>query len=368
MMARTILITGATGAVGTEVVARLAAAGHQVIGMVHRTREFTLGSGRQLRSEAVVPLSADITASGLGLSARERAGLRARVDLIVHCAAITDFGREPAVYDRVNVDGTAHVIEFATSGPRPPTPLLHVSTAYVCGERDGVIGEAGLDTGQRFANHYEDSKFRAELAVRAAADQGLPTVVVRPSIVTGAARTGVIRDFSNMYVVLRVLTRGLVRTIPGHYDAVVDLVPIDYVADAVSQVCERFEDAAGHTLHLAGAQPLTLRDFSDVMAEFPSFHVPRYVPPHGFEPALMGDLERRYYERVVALYESYFRRRAVFDTSTAYRLIPARPAAGGRPYLRRLLRYGMRAGYFRPAPPPAQARPEPVTAGEAARR
>jgi thioester reductase-like protein len=367
-MARTILITGATGAVGTEVAARLAAAGHSVIGMVHQTREFVRGSGRRLPAGAVVPLSGDITTPGLGLSSRQRSELRGRVDLIVHCAAMTDFGRDPAVYDTVNVDGTARIIEFATSGSRSAAPLVHVSTAYVCGERDGVISEAELDTGQRFANHYENSKFRAELAVRAAAEHGLPAVVVRPSIVTGAARTGVIRDFSNMYVVLRVLTRGLVRTIPGHYDAVIDLVPIDFVADAIGQVCERFDDAAGHTLHLTGAPPLTLRDFSDVMAEFPSLHVPRYVPPYGFEPTLMPDLERRYYERVVALYESYFRRRAVFDTSTAQRLIEARPAAGGRPYLRRLLRYGMRAGYFLPAPPPACAQPEPRTTGGAVRQ
>lgn len=367
-MASTILITGATGAVGTEVAARLAVGGHSVIGMVHRTREFVRGSGHRLPLTAVVPLSADITVPGLGLSSRERSELRGRVDLIVHCAAKTEFGLDPAVYETVNFDGTARIVEFATSGSRSPTPLIHVSTAYVCGERDGIITEAELDTGQRFANHYENSKFHAELAVRAATEQGLPAVVVRPSIVTGAARTGAIRDFSNMYAVLKVLTRGLVRTIPGHYDAVVDLVPIDYVADAIGQVCERFDDAAGHTLHITGATPLTLRDFSDVMAEFPSFHVPRYVPPYGFEPNLLPDLERRYYERVVALYESYFRRRAVFDTSTAHRLIRTRPAAGGRPYLRRLLRYGMRAGYFRPAPPPAQAQPEPLSTGGAVRQ
>jgi thioester reductase-like protein len=356
-MARTILITGATGGVGAEVAARLAAAGHAVIGMVHQTREFVRGSGQRLRAGAVVPLTGDVTTPGLGLAARELSELRGRVDLIVHCAAMTRFGLDPAAYEAVNVHGTARVIEFATSGSRSPVPLVHVSTAYVCGERDGLIRETDLDTGQRFANHYENSKFRAELAVRTAAEHGLPAVVVRPSIVTGAARTGVIRDFTNMYVVLRVLTRGLVRTIPGHYDAVVDLVPIDFVADAIAQVCERFDHAAGHTLHLTAAAPLTLGDFSDVMAEFPSFHVPRYVPPYGFDPTLMPDLERRYYERIVALYESYFRRRAFFDTSTAQQLSQARPAVGGRPYLRRLLRYGMRVGYFRPAPPPDMARP-----------
>jgi nucleoside-diphosphate-sugar epimerase len=366
-MAKTILITGATGAVGTEVAARLAVAGHSVIGMVHQTREFVRGGGRGLPAGAVVPISGDITTPGLGLSPWQRSELRSRVDLIVHCAAVTDFGRDAALYDAVNVDGTARIIEFAAGGSRPGIALVHVSTAYVCGERDGVVSETELDTGQRFANHYEDSKFRAELSVRAAAEQGLPAVVVRPSIVTGAARTGVIRDFGNMYVVLRVLTRGLVRTIPGHYDAVIDLVPIDFVADAISQVCERFDDAAGHTLHLTGAPPLTLRDFSDVMAEFPSLHVPRYVPPYGFEPSLMPDLERRYYERVVALYESYFRRRAVFDTSVAERFIQARPSAGGRPYLRRLLRYGMRVGYFRPSPPPGHVQGEVLAAGGAVR-
>ena len=358
-MPLTILVTGATGAVGTEVTARLMAAGHSVIALVHRTPQIVRGSGRRLPRGDLSIITGNLTATALGLPAGQLAALRERLDVIVHCAAVTDFGRDPAIYQAVNVAGTFRVIELATSGSRGAVPLVHVSTAYVCGERDGTIGEADLDVGQRFTNHYEESKFRAELAVREAAGLGLPTVVVRPSIVAGTARAGVVRDFANMYLVLRLLVRGLVRTIPGHYDAIIDLVPIDYVADAIGQVSERFDEAAGQTLHLVGVTPLTLRDFSDVMAEYPSFHVPRFVPPYGFEPSRLPAAERRYYERVIGLYESYFRRRAIFDTTNARRLLTGPPQAGGKTYLRRLLRYGMRAGYFRP---PLEAVAQPATA------
>jgi len=167
----------------------------------------------------------------------------------VHCAAITDFGRAEALYQQVNVDGTRQVIELAREHA---TPLVHVGTAYVCGERSGTIAESELDVGQRLGNNYEESKLRAETLVRKANADGLPVAVVRPSIVVGAARTGVVRDFKNIYVVLKLTTQGRVRSIPGHFDAMLDLVPVDHVADVVAATVDRFAEAEGRTFHAVG--------------------------------------------------------------------------------------------------------------------
>ncbi|MFE2531448.1 SDR family oxidoreductase [Streptomyces sp. NPDC059371] len=352
----TVLVTGASGFVGAEVTARLTAAGHTVLAVLHRNGDLVRNNGRKLDPGpgTLTRMTGDITHPGLGLSGADRR-LAATADRIVHCAAVTDFGLPPGRYERVNVEGTRHVLGQALAAR---TPLVHVGTAYVCGERDGTAYEDELDLGQRPGNDYEKSKLAAETLVRKAAADGLPVTVVRPSIVTGATRTGRVRDLKTIYPVLRVLTRGLVRTVPGHLDAVLDLVPVDRVADLVTEAATRFPDAEGRTLHAVGHE-LTLRDMSDVLAEYPSLHVPRFVPPSAFSATALPGRERPYYDRVVSLYAPYFRRRVRFDTTHAEAFGHRPPATGAHAYLRRLLDHCLATGYLGPPPPrePA-ARPD----------
>jgi thioester reductase-like protein len=349
-----ILVTGASGLVGAEVVARLARDGHTVFALTHSTPTILRNSGRQLgtvsvedrQPGSVVCLKGDITQPRLGMSTQQYEMLGRTLDRIVHSAALTDFGFDWDTYELLNVTGTQNVLELAQDSRRGPLPLVHLSTAYVCGERAGTIGEDELAVGQTFGTLYEKSKFHAEVAVRRAAAKGVPTAVVRPSIVVGAERTGTIRDFKNIYVVLKMFTDGRVRSVPGFYDAVLDLVPVDYVAGLVSQVATRFEEAAGKTFHAVGSGQHTLLDFSNVLAEYPSFRVPRYVPPASFSPERLPFGERAYYERVVGLYESFFRRRATFDDGTARQFADRMPTVHGHAYLRRLLNYCLRVGYL----------------------
>ncbi|WP_073948062.1 SDR family oxidoreductase [Streptomyces kebangsaanensis] len=344
----TVLVTGAAGLVGAEVTARLTAAGHTVLALLHSRTRLVRNNGRGLTPGpgTLVPVTGDITRPGLGLTDDDRR-LARTADRIVHCAAVTDFGLPEERYDSVNVSGTRHVLDLALAGP---TPLVHVSTAYVCGERDGTAYEDELDVGQRPGNGYERSKLTAETLVREAAAKGLPVTVVRPSIVTGAARTGRVRDFRTIYPVLKVFTRGLVRSAPGHHDAVLDLVPVDHVADLVAGAALRFADAEGRTLHAVGHE-LTLRDFSDVLAEYPSFQVPRFVPPSAFSASALPGRERPYHDRVIALYGTYFRRRVHFDDTQATAFGGRRAPTRGRTYLRRLLDHCLRVGYLGTPPP-----------------
>ncbi|MFF7969750.1 SDR family oxidoreductase [Streptomyces sp. NPDC007905] len=363
----TVLVTGASGLVGAEVTARLTAAGHTVLTLLHRNAELVRNNGRRVDPGpgTLTRIAGDITRPGLGLADDDRR-LAAIADRIVHCAAATDFGLPDERYDHINVTGTRHVLDFALAAR---IPLVHVSTAYVCGERDGTAREDELDVGQRPGNGYEKSKLTAETMVHTAAADGLPVAVVRPSIVTGAGRTGRIRDFKTIYPVLRVLTRGLVRTVPGRYDAVLDLVPVDRVADLVTEAATRFRDVEGRTLHAVGHE-LTLRDFSDVLAEYPSFAIPRFVPQATFSASALPDRERPYYDRVVSLYDTYFRRRVHFDDTQAA-AFSGRPArTNGRPYLRRLLGHCLTTGYLGPTPgqePSATARQEPTATARADR-
>jgi thioester reductase-like protein len=348
----TVLVTGAAGLVGAELTVRLAAAGHSVVAVVHNNTELVRNDGRQIRAcpwekapalpGTVRTLHADVTKPALGLAEPVHAELARQVDRIAHCAAVTEFGHPSAVYESVNVRGTANVLAFAGATSKP---LVHLSTAYVCGERDGVVTEDELDVGQTPGNPYEASKLRAEKLVRRAHANGLPVAVVRPTIVVGAERSGAVREFKNIYTVLKLTTENKVRQIPGRYDATLDLVPVDYVADLTAEVVARLAEVDGVTLHAVGGA-LTLRDFSDVMAEYPSFHVPRFQPPAGFDVERLPLGERMYHERIVSLYQSYFRRGVRFDASAAEGFRVRRRVRGGKPLLRKVFDYAIRAGYL----------------------
>ena len=83
--------------------------------------------------------------------------------------------------------------------------LAYVSTAYVAGKRTGVVYEHELVMGQDFKNHYESTKFQAEVWVRELLDP-VPTTILRPAIVVGDSRTGETEKFDGPYYILRAIS------------------------------------------------------------------------------------------------------------------------------------------------------------------
>ncbi len=347
MSGRRVLVTGASGTIGAEVTAKLSRSGDTVLAAIHHNQTLVRNNRKSipLRSGRVEGVRVDIARPRLGLSKSDYARLQASTDLIVHSAAVTEFGRASELYRDVNEKGTEHVIRFSERSGGPPIPLVHVSTAYVCGNRHGSILEQELDVGQSFANPYEQSKFCAECLVRDAATRGNSTVILRPSIVVGSSRIGATREFKNAYTLLKVLVEGRLHAVPANYDAILDLVPLDYVATMTLAVTQKFEQATGTTLHLLGRSPITLRECGEVLAEYPPFAVPRFVPPQSFDATRLSPIEHGYYERVVKLFEPYLTRHLRFSGEEAQRFASIqRPCT--KTMLRRMLDYSLSCGYL----------------------
>jgi nucleoside-diphosphate-sugar epimerase len=270
--------------------------------------------------------------------------LSRETELIVHSAAVTEFGHAAELYHRTNVHGTEQIIGLATH--RKPVPLVYISTAYVCGFTRGRIPEDEFSPPRRFGNAYEASKFQAETCVRTAGRNGLPYVIVRPSIVVGAGNDGRIREFKNIYTALKLIAKGKVTSIPGNPAATLDLVPWDYLCNVIAKVVVNADQISGKTFHVVGREPLMLQDFSDVIAEYPSLRVPRFVPAESFVVDALPPVERRLYRQIVSLYEPYFIRQMEFLNGNTLRLMDGEVPPRGRPFLRKLINYGEKVGFF----------------------
>ena len=239
-----------------------------------RTAVAKLGSGR------IQLLEGDIRKRRLGLSSEDYERLSAETATAYHLAAIYDLAVRRERAQPINVDGTGNVLELCASCERLER-LNYVSTAYVAGTRRGVVYEHELVLGQGFKNHYESTKFQAELWVRERM-RDIPTTIYRPAIVVGDSKTGETQKFDGPYYMLRVISlmERLGLPIPqfGRSEAPFNVVPVDFVVDAM--VAAGGDPAAvGETLHLVDPEPISAVKLLTVMSRSysdrePSLRVP----------------------------------------------------------------------------------------------
>ena len=301
-----ILLTGATGFVGMAVLSRLLERSNRHIYVLVRAgskgeadarlegvmRSLFDAPGRHAgRVEAVC---GDLTEPGLGLG-DSRGPIGDQVTEVIHGAASVAFDMSLEESRAINVAGTRRVLELAEacaergSGLRR---LTYVSTAYVAGRRRGWAHESELDVGQRFRNGYEQSKHEAERLVCGRRER-LPITVVRPSIVVGERGTGWTTSFNVIYGPLRAFAAGTYPVLPGRHSAVVDIVAVDHLADAILALTASSE-AAGGTFHIVGGENSTtvgeLVRLAACRFDRPS---PRLVPPLAYRAFLHPVMLRR---------------------------------------------------------------------------
>lgn len=352
-----ILITGATGFVGMELLARYLERGERQIVVPVRAHEDQAAAERLdavLRelfgpdaaryAGRVEAVAADLTKPGLGLTQRRREQIAARVDQVVHSAASVSFSLPLDESRRVNVAGTRRVLALAELAREHGglERYVHVSTAYVAGAHPGRFHERDLDVGQDFRNPYEQSKFEAERLVRA---HDLPTTIMRPSIVVGDRHSGWTAAFNVLYWPLRAFARGLYAAVPAIPSAPVDVVSIDYVADAIHALST---DPAtiGETFHLtAGADASNVAELTELASRYFDRPPPRVLAPDEFArfAAQITGLQRTALEQS-SIYFPYFAIDTLFDDAGARaRLEPAGIRVSPlRDYLDRLLDFATR--------------------------
>jgi thioester reductase-like protein len=210
-------------------------------------------------------VAGDITVQGLGIEAKRARALRRGLRQCWHLAAVYDLAVARDVGRRINVEGTKNVLEFVGEAPRLER-LQYVSTAYVSGSHRGTFRETDLDVGQGFKNHYEETKFQAEVEVVRAK---LPHTVYRPGVVVGDSKTGETGKFDGPYHVLRLMEK---LPSPGVFFRIglgfgtVNIVPVDFVVESLAALASS-PSSLGKTYHLCDPQPHSPVELAEMFAE-----------------------------------------------------------------------------------------------------
>lgn len=258
-MTDAIFLTGGTGFLGTEIAAQLLQRTEKTIYVLVRAKDENHAAARLMAAwkdqdilyaavgNRIVPVPGDLVSGDLGLSADMADQLTENVRTIIHAAADVGVTKSRDELMRVNRTGTENLLAFA-GRIREMGKLdrfVQISTAYVAGTQKGrILENAGI--ADSFCGYYEESKAAAEILVR---QSGLPYSVCRPGMIIGSSKDGHIHSFNTIYYVMKLILTGKLSLLPISRQQRLNIVPVDYVAQAVTEIAFAPE-AAGRTFHL----------------------------------------------------------------------------------------------------------------------
>jgi nucleoside-diphosphate-sugar epimerase len=319
-----ILVTGATGFFGRELLSQLADDPRValVVALVRSRTVRDPHTGRVVRREGARArgsallrelgirrahrkfrfVRGDIEKPGLGLAPTVRRALLREVTHVVHSAASVAFDAPFAESYRANVMGTRHVLAFSADAQRTPGAafVAHVGieTSYVhgrTGERPAREGRLEFPA-HYYCNYYELTKAMATLETdRAMFEGGLRVVQILPSIIIGDARDGnnrgdlkvvnaPVNAFGRVRAALAAPSRGwrdgwksralgwLGATFPADRSAELNLVTVDRVAEGVRAALVT-PQAVGARIHLASDRRIRAEEMARIVREEVGLHV-----------------------------------------------------------------------------------------------
>lgn len=348
----TIALTGATGFLGSHLMASMLTSGYKIIILGRPAKKESLKERifRLLRwfgvdnlSDQVTCIDTDLSQDNLGISTEEYSRLCSLVDSVIHCASDTSFSenkREKVM--AANINNLKGILEFSKNAH---VNFFHyISTAYVAGSGVTHCKET-LTSVKTFTNVYEESKAAAENIISGFCDKNeIPLSIIRPSIVYGDSQTGRSLKFNALYFPVRsaqsirdiylndILNNGGLKAakngifidkegylflplkiyLPREGD--INIIPVDYFVNSTISIIERCSDNGIY--HLTNPNRTTMKMVAKYYEKLMKVRGVEII--YGTMP---NDLERNpaeeLFDRFVEPYRPYLSDNREFDRTNA---------------------------------------------------
>jgi nucleoside-diphosphate-sugar epimerase len=327
-MGSTFFLTGYPGFLAGNLVKQLVRDYHETIDHVYllalpelhgqAKEEITNYARKQgVNADLFTVISGDITKPDLAIRAEVNDVLQENVTHVFHLAAVYDLAVPKDIAYQVNVIGTREVNNWVQTLDQLER-YIYFSTAYVSGRREGRIYEHELREGQTFRNHYEHTKYEAELLVDDL-KKSIPTTIIRSGVVKGDSKTGETIKFDGLYFMLNYLDR--VRTfgvIPyfGDGEPEGNFVPSDYILQASSYL--GFAPVGkGKTYHLTDPKPYKMKELLKMLSEHYLGRAPKGKVPVSLVKTTLGAKPIRKWFHVEKEALDYFLVHSSYDCTQA---------------------------------------------------
>ncbi len=275
---REILLTGATGYLGSYLLAALLKKTTATINCLVRGRDGADARQRLVSSlkhydlwrdeheDRIRVLCGDLGQPNFGLDGADWDTLASDVDVIYHNGAHVNFVYPYSALRQANVEGTRRVLQLATT--TRVKAIHHISTIdsllATHTPRPFVENDAPLENPVGVPGGYTGTKWVAEKLMNVAMSRGLPVSIYRPGLILGTIDTGVTQTSDYLLVALKgFLPMGMV----PEYPRIFDTVPVDYVGNAIAEISSR-PASRGRFFHFFNPAPVSIRQFCEWIQEF----------------------------------------------------------------------------------------------------
>ena len=366
-------LTGATGLLGSYLLRDNLRAGRRLAVLCRANRN---ESARQRVESAMarwehetgeilprpVVFEGNLHRPNLGLGSAALRWIARHCDSMVHTAASLTFeGSDPQGEPWLtNLQGTRHVLDVCRlTGIRK---FHHVSTAYVCGLREGRVLENELDVGQPLGNDYEKSKVQAETMVHAAdfLDQ---RTVYRPSIIVGDSQTGYTATFHGFYATLKLAHTLVSKVVLGATggqplmgalglggNECKNFVPVDWVSAVMTHILAQPQHH-GKTYHLTTPAPMPIAQMTAVVqAAVETFST---LADEADQWRCDGSWFAETFRQQMDIYRAYWRDDPQFDVANTLAAAPQLPCPDiDGDMLMNMAKYAIQCNFGKPRPRP----------------